>query len=146
MNQSRFATRAGVVAGIAFLCAAPGLTYAQSSQPGAMPAPHMLSPAARARRDNRPPDYFAGLKYTDDQRAKIDEIHQKMKTRTDGVVNEQKLSAEQKDAMLAGLRRMENGQVFKLLTPEQQQEVRERIRAQHAAEQEARKKQQSPPR
>jgi len=146
MNQNRLATRVAVVAGIFFLCAAPGLTRAQNSPPSPLPPPHRASPAARLKRDIRPPDYFVGLKFTDDQKVKIDEIHQKMKLRTDAVVNDQKLDADQKGAMLEGLRRMENGQVFKVLTPEQQKEVRDRIRAQHAAEQEARKKQQSPPR
>jgi len=46
--------------------------------------------------------------------------------------------------MLEGYERMERGQVFKLLTTEQRKEVRERIRARHAAEQVEQKKQ-SPP-
>jgi Spy/CpxP family protein refolding chaperone len=45
--------------------------------------------------------------------------------------------------MLEGYVRMERGQVFNLLTPEQQKEVRERIRARRVAEQESKK--QSPP-
>jgi len=143
VSQNRFAARVGVVAGILLLCAAPGLTRAQSSRPGAVPIPHKASPAARAKRDIRPTDYFAGLKFTDEQKARIDEIHRQVKLRSDGVVNDQKLDADQKGAMLEGLRRMENSQTFKLLTPEQQKEVRERVRAQRAAEQEARKKQQS---
>ena len=97
----------------------------------------------RATRDARPTDYFNGLKFTPDQKARIDEIHQNMKSRMDTVANAQQLSAEQKDAMLAGFGRMEQGQIFKLLTPEQQKEVRERIRVRRAAEQEAKK--QSPP-
>jgi hypothetical protein len=145
MSQNRFAARVGVVAGILLLCAAPGLTRAQSSQPGAVPIPHTASPAARVKRDIRPTDYFAGLKFTDEQQANIDEIHRQMKLRTDAVVSDQKLDADKKGAMLEGLRRMENGQVFKLLTPQQQKEVRERVRAQHAAEQAAKSKPQSPP-
>lgn len=81
----------------------------------------------------------------DEQKAKIDEIHRNMKLRRDAVVNDQKLDAEQRGSMLAGLRRMENGQIFKLLTPEQQTEVRERVRAQRAGEQGAKVKQPSPP-
>ncbi|HYK51687.1 MAG TPA: hypothetical protein VEU94_18345 [Terriglobales bacterium] len=111
-----------------------------------MPIPRPAAPAARANRSSRPPDYFAGLTFTDDQNVKIAEVHRNMKVRMDAVVSDQKLGAEQKDAMLAGLRRMENGQVFKLLSPEQQKEVRERIRAQRATEQGAKVKQQPPPR
>jgi Spy/CpxP family protein refolding chaperone len=46
--------------------------------------------------------------------------------------------------MLDGYRRMERGQVFNVLTPEQQIEVRKRVRARRAAEQEERKKQSLP--
>jgi len=67
-----------------------------------------------------------------------------MKTRRDAVVKDEKLTADQRDAMLEGYERMERGQVFKLLTTEQRKEVRERIRARHAAEQVEQKKQ-SPP-
>ena len=81
------------------------------------------------------------LNLTDDQKAQIDKIHQSMKTRTDAVIKDEKLTPEQRDAMLAGYQRMERGQVFKLLTAEQQKEVRKRIRARHVAEQEEKKKQ-----
>ena len=144
MSWKRFARPVGVVAGILFLSATPELSRAQDSAPAPLPIPHRGSPAARLQKDVRPPDYFAGLKFTDDQKAKIDTVHRNTKARTDAVANAQKLSAEQKDAMLSGIRRMENGQIFKVLTPEQQQEVRERIRAQHAGEQGAKVKQQSP--
>ena len=90
-------------------------------------------------------DYFAGLKFTDDQQPKIDEVRRNMKLRTDAVANDPKLDAEQKGAMLAGLRRMENGQIFKLLSPEQQKEVREKIRAQRAGPQGAKEEQPSAP-
>ena len=65
------------------------------------------------------------------------------RSRLAAVVKDEKLSEDQKDAMLDGFRRMERGQVFKLLTPEQQKEVRERVRARRAAEQEEKKKRQS---
>ena len=126
------------------LCVTPGLTRAQSSTPSPMAAPRKGAPVIRPKRDSQPTDTFAGLKFTDDQKAKIDQIHQDMKSRRDAVVKDEKLTAEQRDAMLEGYRRMERGQVFKLLTPEQQREVRARIRARHVAEQEEQKKQ-SPP-
>jgi len=85
------------------------------------------------------------LKYTDDQKEKIDQIHQDMKSRMDLVVKDEKLSPDQKDAMLQGYRRLERSQVFKLLTPEQQREVRKRISARRAAEQEKKKKKPSLP-
>ena len=103
VNQNRFAKRvAAAVAGIFFLCAAQGPTRAQGSQPGPMQTPHMASPAARPKRDIRPPDYFAGLTFTDDQKSKIDGIHRDMESRMDVVNKDQKLSAEKKEAMLDG--------------------------------------------
>jgi hypothetical protein len=67
--------------------------------------------------DSQPTDDSAGLKFTVDQKAKIDQIHQDMKSRKDAVVKDEKLTVEQRDAMLEGYRRMERDQVFKLLTP-----------------------------
>jgi hypothetical protein len=144
MNMNRFARRVAVAAGFVFLCAAPERAHGQ----GNVPSPASVSPqAAPVARPHRPPsswDDFAGLTYSDEQKAKIDEIHQDMKSRMDAVVKDEKLSAEQRDAMLAGYGRMERGQVFKLLTTAQQKEVLKRIRARQVAEPEEKKKQ-SPP-
>jgi Spy/CpxP family protein refolding chaperone len=104
----------------------------------------MVSAAARPKRDTPPTDYFAGLTLTPDQKAKIDEIRQKTKSRLDAVVKDEKLDGDQKGAMLVGYRRMENGQIFNLLTPEQRIVVRERIRAQRLAGPEEKKKQSRP--
>jgi len=140
MNQNRFARRVALVAGVCFLCEAPQLSCAQSSQPALVQAPHLASPAARPKRDTRPTDYFAGLNFTADQKAKLDNIHQNIELRIDAATKDQKLGAEQRDAMVEGFRRMERGQVFKVLTPAQQKEVRQRIQAQRLAEQEEKKK------
>jgi len=116
MNKNRFAKRVAVAAGFLFLCAAPGLTRAQSSPPSPAPTPRKTLPAARPKKDTRPTDDFAGLQYMDDQKARIDQIHQDMKSRMDAVPKDEKLTAEQRDAMLAGYQRMERSQVFKVLT------------------------------
>jgi Spy/CpxP family protein refolding chaperone len=84
------------------------------------------------------------LTFTDDQKAKIDEIHRNTKARMAVVDKDATLDAQQRGAMLDGYRRMENGQVFKLLTPEQQDAVRHKIQAERLAEREQKKKQ-SPP-
>jgi Spy/CpxP family protein refolding chaperone len=62
----------------------------------------------------------------------------------DLVVKDDKLDSEQKQAMLQGFRRLEAGEIFKVLTPEQQKEVRKRLTAQRAAGQQQRKAQQQP--
>ena len=144
MNKNRFARQLVVAAGLFFLSAAPGLTRAQSSPPVPLRAPRMVSPAPRPKGDTGPVDDLAGLKFTDDQQAKIDQIHQNMKLRMDTVVKDEKLTKEQKGAMLEGLERMERGQVYRVLTPEQLKEVRKVMLARRAAEQETKQKP-SPP-
>jgi hypothetical protein len=143
MNKNRFAKRMAAVAGFFFLCA-PGLTRAQSSPPSPAPTSPKTPPAIRPKKNTSSPDDFAGLQYTDEQKARIDQIHQDMKSRTDAVNKDGKLTAEQRDAMLAGYQRMERSQVYKVLTTHQQKEVLRRIRARHAAEQVQQNKQ-SPP-
>jgi Spy/CpxP family protein refolding chaperone len=144
MNKNRFTKRMVVSAGFFFLCVAPGLTRAQSSTPGPVQTRRMVSPLARPKSNIGPTDDFAGLKYTDDQQAKIDQIHQNMKLRMDTVVKDEKLTAEQKGAMLQGLQRIERGEVYKVLTPEQRETVRKVMLARRAADQ-AGKQKQSPP-
>jgi hypothetical protein len=143
MNKNRFAKRMAVAAGLLFLCAAPRLTRAQSSPPSPAPTPYRAPPAG-PKKSSPPPDDFAGLQYTDDQKARIDQIHQDMKLRIDAVNKDEKLTAEQRDAMLDGYQRMERSQAFKVLTSQQQKEVLRRIRARHEAEQEEQKKQPPP--
>jgi Spy/CpxP family protein refolding chaperone len=144
MNKNRFAKRMAVAAGFFFLCAASELTRAQSSPPSPAPTPRNTPPAVRPKKNAPPPDDFAGLQYTDEQKARIDQIHQDMKSRLDAVVKDEKLTAEQRDAMLAGYQRMERSQVFKVLTTQQQKEVLQRMRARRAAEQAEQNKQSSP--
>jgi hypothetical protein len=136
MIMNRLAIRATAVAGFFFLSAAPGLMRAQVAQPAVVQPPRMVSPAARPMRDTRITDEFAGLKFTEEQKAKIDEIHRRTATRKDVVVKSEKLDADQKEAMIAGLGRMERSEIAKLLTPEQQREVLKRARAVQAVAQE----------
>jgi legume-like lectin family protein len=90
--------------------------------------PQRASPEALPKSETRPTDDFiGGLNFTDGQKAKIDQIYQNMKPRMDAVVKDGKLSPEQKDAMLEGYRRQERSEVFKVLTPEQQTEVRKKL-------------------
>ena len=84
-------------------------------------------------RDPRSADEFAGLKFSDEQKAKIDEIHRRMAARKDVVIKSENLNADQKGAMVAGIGRMERGEIGKLLTPEQQREVLRNVRAGQAA-------------
>jgi Spy/CpxP family protein refolding chaperone len=155
MNKNRFAKRLAVAAGFFFLCAAAtGLARAQDSPPSPSSPPTPTSPVltprkplpmARSKKAPSAADDFAGLQFTNEQKAKIDQIHQDMKLRTDAVAKDGKLTPEQRDAMLAGYERMERGQVFKVLTTEQQKEVLKKVHARHVAEQDAQKKKQPLP-
>lgn len=140
MKKIRSAKRVALAAGVFFLCAAPGLTRAQSSPPGPVQTPHNASPVARPKKDTLPTDDLSGLTFTHEQKAKIDQIRQNFTLRRDAVVKDEKLSPEQKAAMLQGFQRMENGQIFTVLDPEQQLEVRKKVLARRAAEKEEREK------
>jgi Spy/CpxP family protein refolding chaperone len=139
MSGNRFAKRVTVAAGLCFLCVAPGLTLGQSAAPTPTQTPNAAGHGAQQKGDSQPPDYFAGLSYTDEQKAEIDQIRQEIKAHRDLVAKDDKLTADQKDAMLLGYTRMENARVYKVLTPEQQRQVRQRVLAHRAAE-EAKKK------
>lgn len=146
MNKKRLAKQVTLATGCFFLCAGPGLTFGYSNPPGPAQTPHVVSPGARPKTDAPLTDDFAGLTLTDAQKAKIDQIRQSNTVRTDAVVRDEKLTAEQKRAMLDGYRRMESGEIFKSLTLEQQAEVRKRLLARRAAaQQEEQQKKQSPP-
>jgi hypothetical protein len=144
MNKNRFAKRMAAATGYFFLCAAPGLTRAQSSPPSPAPTPRKTSPAVRPKKSTPPADDFAGLQYTDEQKAQIDQIHQDMKSRMDAAAKDEELTAAQKSAMFAGYQRMERSQVFKVLTTAQRKEIMRRARARQAAEQAEQNKQSSP--
>jgi len=58
------------------------------------------------------------------------------------VRKDEKLTPEAKQAMLEGYQRLEIGQLFEVLTPEQQAEVRKKAQARRAEQQ---KKQNRPP-
>ena len=129
-----------VAAGL-ILSAAPGLTRAQSAPPAPVQIPMAHSPSAQAQREALPEDDFAGFTYTDEQKTEIEKIRQDTKTHEAVVAKDDKLTVDQKDAMLTGYRRLEFGRIYRVLTPEQRREVNQRIRARRAADQVAKSKQ-----
>ena len=74
MKLNRLTGWLTAAAGFLFLSAAPGLTCAQDSRLAVAQPPRMVAPAARPTRDPRSADEFAGLKFTAEQKEKIDEI------------------------------------------------------------------------
>jgi Spy/CpxP family protein refolding chaperone len=137
MKQNRFRNSVLVATGLFFLITAPGLTHPQ----GQMPTPKVASPGPQHQNASFPADEdFAGLQYTDEQKAEIDHIRQQTKSNKDMVTKDDKLNADQKDAMLLGYTRMEYGQIYKVLTPEQRRQVQQKIRERQVAEKASQKK------
>ena len=129
MNKWRFAA---VAAGLVFLFSVPALIRAQSSPPP-LPAteiPQKTLPPPRGKKAPAPTDIFAGLQYTEDQKAKISKIHEDIKARVDAVIKDDKLNPDQKGAFLQGFERMERSRIYEVLTPEQKVEVGKRMREQ----------------
>lgn len=164
MDGKRIAKRVAVAVAFLFLGATPGLGHQQSAPSSSTPqsvapapvetAPHAATPGVRPRREAKPEDDFAGLTYTDEQKAKMGKIHETAKMRADAIKKDEKLNPDQKQAMLDGYRRMEIKDMFGVLTPEQQAEVRKKALARRKAlmeeqkqlkEQQQKRQQQKPP-
>ncbi|MGC1451128.1 MAG: hypothetical protein WA830_13955 [Candidatus Sulfotelmatobacter sp.] len=141
MKKNRLAKPVVVAAGFILLCAAAGQSRAQSASPGAAHTPMATSSGTHPKTSSVLEDDFAGLNYTDEQKTEIEKIHLNTKSLQDKVAKDDKLTGDQKDAMLLGYTRMEYGEMFKVLTPEQQKQVRQKMRARRAADQAARQKQ-----
>ena len=133
MNQNRFWKSVAIAAGLSSLCTPAGLSRARSSSPSAVQSPKAASPEAQRQKDASPADDFAGLQYTDEQKAEIDKIRQEMKSRKEAVRKDEKLTADQRDTMLFGYARMESGEIYKVLTPDQRRQIQQRIRARKTA-------------
>jgi len=164
MDENRIAKSVAVAVAFLFLGVTPGLTRQQSAPSSSPPqsaapanvqtAPHAATPRVRPKREATPEDDFAGLTYTDEQKAKINKIYETAKMRADAIKRDEKLNPDQKQAMLDGYRRMEIREMFGVLTPEQQAEVREKALARRKAlteeqkqlkEQQQKRQQQKPP-
>ena len=154
MDENRIAKRVAVAVAFLFLGATPGLTRQQSAPSSSPPqsaapapvqaAPHPATPGVRPKREATPEDDFAGLAYTDEQKAKIDKIRETAKMRADAIKRDEKLNPDQKQAMLDGYQRIEMREMFGVLTPEQQAEVRKKALA-RKEEQKQKRQQQKPP-
>ena len=152
MNVVRIVKRM-IAPGLLFLVAAtlPAENQSQNQNQNAPLSPAQIPHTAK-RAPSRPKqkavpvqDNLAGLTLTEEQQAKIDQIHQETKAKMDVVVNDGALDRAQKGAMLEGLERMDGRQVLKVLTSEQLEVIRKKELARRAAALEAEKKQQDQP-
>ena len=141
MYTNRFAKSLTVLAAFLFLFSAPGPVRAYSTPAGGGQTPTPAMPGSQAESSSNPAEYFEGLDYTPEQKAQIDKIQHDAEMRKAAVAKDQKLDQDQKDAMLVGYTHLEYSSIFKVLTPEQQRQVRNKIRARKAADMAAQKKQ-----
>jgi Spy/CpxP family protein refolding chaperone len=141
MNPNPLSRPVAVAAGFLFLLAVPELACAYRASVSEVQTPTPTVPGSQADSSSSPAEYFQGLEYTPEQKAQIDKIHQDAETKKAAVTKDEKLTQDQKDAMIVGFTHLEYSSIFKVLTPEQQKQVREKIRARKAANQAAQKKQ-----
>lgn len=127
MKMNRFHRVLLIAAGLTMLEVVPG--FAGGDQAQNSPAPTSPSPQKAASLE----DYFAGLDYTDEQKAEIAKIKQEMEAKKALVAKDAKLDAYQKDAMIQGYTRLGYGEIFRLLTPAQQKVVHQRMAANRQA-------------
>ncbi len=132
MKKNCVAKSLAIAAHLMILMAAPGVTLTQST------ARQVLQPSASS---DPYAEAFAGLTYTDVQKEVISKIRQDITSRRAAVLKDDKLTQEQKDAMLTGYTRIEYGLIFKELTAEQKKQVSTRMHARRAADQAAQKTQ-----
>jgi Spy/CpxP family protein refolding chaperone len=139
MKRNRIAKSFAIAAQCMSLMAAPGMPRIQSS------APQAVQPSAPLGAQRDPyAEAFAGLTYSDEQKEAIRKIREDIESRKGTVVKDDKLSPDQKDALLSGFTRMEYTRIYEELTPEQKKLVSTRMHARRASGQDAQKTQRPP--
>jgi len=139
MNSNRSAELLAIVVAFASIFAAPVLARAQGAPTTTMHSPNASAGATQSKKASLPQDDFAGLTYTEEQKAEIEKIHRETESKMAAVAADEKLNADQKNAMLQGYARIESGRRFQILSPEHQRQVRQRVAARRVAEQAANK-------
>jgi Spy/CpxP family protein refolding chaperone len=141
MNKNRIANLFAIAVALLFMVAMPGPARGFTDQHPAGPPSRPVPAGEPVTRNAQPGDDFEGLDYTDDQKAQIAKIRQEADAKKAVVAKDDKLTPDQKDAMVVGYTRLEYGQIYRALTPAQQKVVRQRINARKAADQGAKKPQ-----
>lgn len=107
--------------GIAFsLVGAGGAVYSTAQTSPA------TSPAAQLDTDSIANTQFAGVNFTDSQKAELRRMNRVMEDLKASVQKDKTLSADQKDQMLASYTRLETTDIYKMLTVDQKRELRSR--------------------
>lgn len=143
MSRNRFFSVMAAAAGFSFLCSAAGTTRAYGAPPVSVQSRTAAKSPNQPRNDASPASDFAGVVYTDIQKEEIAKIRHDFESRKEAIARDEHLNDDQKNAMTAGYARMEYAQIFQVLTPEQQKQVRQKMSARKASDA-ARQKTQPP--
>jgi Spy/CpxP family protein refolding chaperone len=142
MIRNSFTKQIAVAAGFLALTFVPGMSRAQSSSQPPAQDQSQATPATPERHEGRMHRVMQGLNLTDEQKTAMKKIHESTKAQLDAVNKDESLTTDQKTAKIHQLHHSGRMQMVKLLTPEQQQQMRANVRAMRAAH---REKQQQPP-
>jgi Spy/CpxP family protein refolding chaperone len=99
-------------------------TFAQSTSQEQTTPPANSQPTGRHHGKDR----FAGLNLTDDQKAQMKKIHEDAKAKADAVMANTSLSDADKQAQVKSIHRAARKQVHAVLTPEQREQLRAKMR------------------
>ena len=142
MNRNSLTKQIAIAAGFLALTFVPRISRAQSSSQPPAQDQSQATPAARERNEGKMHRAMQGLNLTDEQKTAMKKIHESTKAQLDAVNKDESLTADQKEAKIHQLRHGARLQMVKLLTPEQQQQMRANVRALRASR---REKEQQPP-
>jgi Spy/CpxP family protein refolding chaperone len=144
MTRNNIRKQIAVAAGFLALSFAPRISRAQSSSEPPPQNQSQAAPAAPAQPEARMHGAMKGLDLSDDQKAGMKKIHESTKAQLDAVNKDESLTADQKEAKIHQLRHGARLQMVKLLSPEQQQQMRANVRALRASRPEKQQQQQPP--
>lgn len=121
------ATRAAADTAIIHAVRRPSPDFSVGTESTSRPSRVAPRPTARQRKPLTEIDLLSGVNLSNEQKASIDRIHHETRAKVEIVSKDGNESPEQKAAMIEGMNRMQLRQVFDVLKPEQQEQVRKRI-------------------
>jgi protein CpxP len=120
-------------AGILALGILPEASGAQQNQQDQTAPAQQASPAPGGRMHGQ--KMLQELSLTEDQQAQIKKIHQDAKAKADAIRADNSLTDADRQAKIRAIRRASMKQVHAVLTPEQREQLREKMRERRAARQ-----------
>jgi len=131
MKKNKFLNSILGVTGLLLAGTFAPTAFAQSATQDESAPPAASQPAPRAHEHRA--DRFAGLNLTDDQKAQMRKIHEDAKAKADSVKADSSLSEADKQLKLKSIHRAAMKQAHALLTPEQREQLKAKMR-EHRAE------------